>query len=485
MDPFAVLVARGLEPDGLVWLGSGTVIGRRLVLTARHVLQNDGTKLCVRVQPGAAPVPVTVLLPPDDDLDIALLRVDRDLGVPHASLAPRAPGLNEPWEATGYPRVRADSPSDESHSVKGTTLSASADARALQLDVDRGPEDYGGLSGAAVRVGHKVVAVVQSLPLGWSGGRLHATPVQRFSDAPWYLEALGHRSAQVQIRDELGALIDGLTTDFADHPQLYQALKAALGVEPHQPKDLAEIVVGTSAKELVFALNKAAAALHRLPQRPRADLRAVETVLQRVMPYVVDFRDTLVAARVEHSVGGNRFQIAWGTETIAEVIIAGIEGRECAFVAVDGGSGPRGVGFVAWPSTDFATLRRSRELMRDAVLQNFASQLGLDVVASTARSFGLSTSGGPADLAVRVEENLKDEAEGLWSRPRRYLLVIDAELGGPEAGALAWELVQDALAETLPSLRLVRLTACDPEDRRSEYAINIKIDHILKAKDRP
>jgi tetratricopeptide (TPR) repeat protein len=181
--------------DGNRLLGTGTIITKGRVLTARHVVfGKNGPKveLCIGDPSDSASAPATILWVGSESLDVAVL--DADVGVEQdlrASLSTRELTPGAVWEARGYLKVRAVESSKRLEVITGTTASYTTNDTFLSLDANVRPDEWGGLSGAAVGVKGHLVGVVRAIPTGWSGGRIEAIPVAAFLTDPSFREAVG------------------------------------------------------------------------------------------------------------------------------------------------------------------------------------------------------------------------------------------------------------------------------------------------------
>lgn len=494
-DPFAVQIC-GLVDGQLRILASGAVIAPRVVLTARHALKVSDAELQVRPNATANPVGVERReLPDDGDLDVALLVVKSELCGPTDTLArPHARRLSnaQDWVASGYLVAVNEQPSPAPHAVAGKTLPTSEDAVNCHLDVQRGPRSWAGLSGAAVRVGDEVVAVVRSVAEWREDGRINATPVGRFVEAWWFLNALGSGDARSELQNEAEAIIDEIRQRLAPCPTLREALKLALDLPSEHEALLARALVGGRADEVVTALNLADEQLDEL-RAPGGDREALWLILERVLPHAIDWQPSITQARQRalacRCVGQpepNQFELSCRTETVAEIVLAGVDGRHCAFVPLGDGESLSGVGFLAWPAASVAPIRQTRDSARDAIVQKLASELGVQqgawVVERLAEATKTSLSGAVDGIIGEIEARLAFASRSRRATPRRrHLLVIDDELGGPEAGLSAWQVVTAGVGHRLPSLRLVHLTGSAAQ-RGPETTIAAPIEALYKAR---
>ena len=242
--PFEQLVrVRALHRGGArKTFGSATVIARRLVLTAAHVVFDRGTGLpheSVEVVSGKTTYSARVVWPQRyvrregvvDGADIALLDIvdpswtDPGLATGWGRLTGRR-GMVE-CEALGYPRVAVDAEQERpalhifGHINPGTGHVGSNGLRdRVDVNVDSavptgrgaGPAaehtPWGGVSGSAVFAAGFIVAVVVIDTPGFDHGALSAVPVTHFVSDPAFTELLVSRGGFNQIQSvELSTVI--------------------------------------------------------------------------------------------------------------------------------------------------------------------------------------------------------------------------------------------------------------------------------------
>ncbi|MFD3622331.1 NACHT domain-containing protein [Streptomyces sp. NPDC058676] len=203
--------------------GSGYLLGTRLVLTAAHVVEEEGTAEVV-VPGGVGEVICDVAWwRKDDTCDAAVLLARADIVPPHVSAAfsPLTWGdlirldTQENCQATGYPLVQRDERGNlDSEQVEGRVKPGSAILRGRHvLDISGTPPDpvkngspWSGLSGAGLFLGSALIGVVATAPTGWQNGRLEAIPVRVIADDPGFREVLrthGGTDVAVEALDEL------------------------------------------------------------------------------------------------------------------------------------------------------------------------------------------------------------------------------------------------------------------------------------------
>ncbi|GAA4010240.1 trypsin-like peptidase domain-containing protein [Streptomyces plumbiresistens] len=191
------LIRSGGTGDGRLTVGSGYLIAPRLVLTARHVVEDRDTGtlwpvITVRVghhlDGETTRVDAELLWTHPDGLDVALLQANREIDLPGAvrwgcpsGTAPVSyEGLGYPWAAKGETRAPEH--------LRGVlpVLSGGRDRYVL----DQGPAPtprtdggnaWGGASGAAIFCGGHLVGVVTEEDHAYGARRLIALPVSSFA----------------------------------------------------------------------------------------------------------------------------------------------------------------------------------------------------------------------------------------------------------------------------------------------------------------
>lgn len=179
-------------------VGSGYLIAPRLVLTARHVIEDRDTRaewpeIQIRVgHPGAGPTVrrrATVLWRHPQDLDVALLLTHDAVEVPDSPVRWGRPVGKAPlpYEGLGFPLATAEEEREVEH-LRGVLPLLSSGSRACYvLDQEPAPEHradgrraWGGASGAAVFCEDHVVGVVIEDNQSYGNRRLRASPAHAF-----------------------------------------------------------------------------------------------------------------------------------------------------------------------------------------------------------------------------------------------------------------------------------------------------------------
>ncbi|WP_345675742.1 NACHT domain-containing protein [Yinghuangia aomiensis] len=187
-------------------LGSGYVVGGRAVLTARHVAaaaRDHGGEVDVRPLRGgsdAAPWRRARLVWSGDAYDAALLEADREaipVPLPEVGWGSIDGAVPVPCTAVGFPRRAAGPRGRETDQLVGHVVPL-AGHKSGELAVDvrgvgGGAGSWGGMSGAALFAGGRLVGVLAWRPPEYDGRRLFAEPVARlWTDA-------GFRAAAEQL----------------------------------------------------------------------------------------------------------------------------------------------------------------------------------------------------------------------------------------------------------------------------------------------
>ncbi|WP_055601612.1 trypsin-like serine protease [Streptomyces aureus] len=197
MDPRRLALIRSGTDDRPHRVGSGYLITPRLVLTARHVLEDRATGLpwpAFRVRIGhhgygeTTAASAELLWQHPDGRDVALLRIDRDVDLSGTVRWGRPVGTAPlSYRGLGYPlSAKGDTRDPENLRGELPPLSGAADRFVL----DQGPSPvpradeknaWGGASGAAIFCGDRLVGVVTQEVHSYGARRLIALPARTFA----------------------------------------------------------------------------------------------------------------------------------------------------------------------------------------------------------------------------------------------------------------------------------------------------------------
>jgi tetratricopeptide (TPR) repeat protein len=260
-----VMLVRAELPGGGVSVGSGTLLGERLVLTAAHVVfGDDGVPLsAIRVGPAGITVLSAgrVLWPdhyvPGGSRDAALLEIADSTWVPPQWLGPvrwgRLTGraANIACEAIGFPRVLRDPDGvrvEDQISARinpGTARSTGArydlhvtSSAPLMRPGDQYPSPWSGASGAGVFAGGLLVGVVVIDTPGFGHDRLTAVPAAHLLADPGFRARLTGARIDVGIVSvELGALVGSLHPRRPDRLSPASLLRAEAETVPFRGRE--------------------------------------------------------------------------------------------------------------------------------------------------------------------------------------------------------------------------------------------------------
>lgn len=330
-------------------LGSGYFVRPDRVLTAQHVLDGAAALAVLRVGELAKPLPAQCIWPrKPTELDLAVLKVGSVPGLPGVppELAwGRLPWTGR-WKAAGFPEA-GDlvgglhfGGDDYGHGL-GTTL--------LQLDVRTAPAEaakWGGASGSAVFAADRLIGVVVSQVLDFEGQKLLATPLYEAIGERDFLLALGVAEERLRRRDQV---IERVAELLGASPRAARALAAAriddsrlvsdwqVFLEPaFEPRAFAQHLCELATLEDLFdAFNRAFQAAVPEAGPRRARLSAEEAVLADALEGLLSAIAPLVRAAslviTLPSGQGGIVQLPVCTETLAEIALAGLEGRSFSF----------------------------------------------------------------------------------------------------------------------------------------------------------
>jgi tetratricopeptide (TPR) repeat protein len=174
--------------------GSGCAIGGSLILTAAHVLHDDGGGIAddILIRPlGSSVLSAAVLAWIDFDLDVALLRAqDSDWSpFPPIRWGTFATSLTrQHCVSVGFPDVQANTESRDVEQASGIVnplRMVKQDLLAMSVDdppvrVDRSKSPWAGMSGAAIWCDSLLIGVIIRDPSGFDSHRLIACPAAKF-----------------------------------------------------------------------------------------------------------------------------------------------------------------------------------------------------------------------------------------------------------------------------------------------------------------
>ncbi|MFF0009773.1 tetratricopeptide repeat protein [Streptomyces tibetensis] len=186
--------------------GTGYLLGSRLVLTARHVL--DGRATCDVQVPGGSTVPCTVVWRGTGHVDSALLLAETDV---HPQVAPVRWGRlvtarHQPCDVAGYPEAGRRAGGGLDLQQPRATLTPGTGALSHRYTVElasappadsagRAPSPWSGQSGAALFSGGLLTGVVVTDVSGWGLPRWEAVPVYALLADPEFTNLVTRHTA--------------------------------------------------------------------------------------------------------------------------------------------------------------------------------------------------------------------------------------------------------------------------------------------------
>ena len=464
-DPSRILprtvVVAGRVNDASVVMGSGTVVAQGRVLTALSVVCRDGTPvagLCVR---GAAAAfdDARVLWLGSGGVDVALLGVPDTLGDgsgPLDVIEARTVACGDAVGVDGYLGARWESPRDALRRVDAKVRGDGRDEAGLALLLEGElPDAWAGMSGAGVVLDGRLVGVVEHVveneerTIGW-------TPVGRFAGDRGFEEALVTDEVRRQLKSEIKAVSREIVTLLRDHETLCLALAKRMKVEPATPARIADVMLyhckaKALARDLGYVWRRDDLAEHR---------ERVRELLELVLRYATDVRHQLAGARAAMNGGLVRIDLHCFNATMAEAIMAGIDGRSMALrwegdelFGVAMVKRPARTHVPGWDKTGEGDASAVEEVVRDVLGE-----------VEKALPGGRSSTSGLARRYGAADAWLEEERDGPPGSVSSYYLLWE------EADDERWRVVTTAIHERLPSLVTVRLMGTESEAGRDDTA---------------
>ncbi|WP_295393004.1 hypothetical protein [uncultured Thiodictyon sp.] len=330
-------------------IGTGYPVGPDLILTARHLLDPQAPKRrdarypikvrwhSYRAHQQAGPdgwvaIPDTAVICPEcETLDAMLLRCLPPDGAPGwGILSEEAPTDQMQWSSEGFPD--AGDYQDERHpcSFGGSCFSKAPDADYFELVAaapPAGEDDWRGASGMPIFVGRRILGVARQVPMRFGSQRLHATPARRLLADRRFREALGFDERQARVAKARGELSGVL----APSPAALDALAKALGCEgslagladPGQRAErVAACLLDTDIRSAIESLRQAHRGAGPAAAEPLVKSACLVVPALFLQGVVLDTKGLLKLALVP---------LPAGTRTVAELIMAGVDGRPALF----------------------------------------------------------------------------------------------------------------------------------------------------------
>lgn len=203
------------------------------------------------------------------------------------------------------------------------------------------------------------------------------------------------------------------------------------------------------------------------------DQGVARNLLWQILPLAGDWRDVLAQARAAGA-DGRSLELRLRTETVAEIILAGVEARCCLWAPDD--LMPQGAAHVQLPAAAHAPLfdpkgARLAEAVEAVFIDLYEERKPGEPRAPGHELWGRVKKRFPRyrDFKIGVTGEMEHSAE---RKAPHYMLIIDDDLDPEQTRDRdqTWRVAQQAIGKALPHLRLVRLTGGEDE-LRAEYKI--------------
>lgn len=244
----------------------------------------------------------------------------------------------------------------------------------------------------------------------------------------------------------------------------------------HTIADLAQSIFDRPAHQVATCL----ADMYTAPDLAATDRDIVCKLLWDLLPLAMDWRDVLSLAKKNLDEGKSSIELPLRMETMAEVILAGVDGRACSLV--DAKPYPRGSAHIPMPSVMHAPFFNVEQHAVSTLIKDL-----VDEKMPSARAFR-DYRGIPTQTEDEIEEAraLVNELLADFARkdnPQRmphYLLFVDHLLRKDASVDLdrLWVDLCRACAAKLPHLRLFRLQG-GPKEFGKEIKVVLQIQKTL------
>lgn len=466
-SPQLVVKVRSVRTNGTQALGTGTIIAPGKVLTARHVVYTEkGLREGLTVERDAWSAKVTDVWDGNRLRDVALLTFDQAQSATPDSmlLDPRDIRAQEEWTASAWAEVLPEAPQRSEGPQMGKTFEWSAASALpwLELSTEANPESWKGLSGAAVRVNDRIVAVFAGAPESDDNKRLSATPVALFWRDEGFQRALtGERVERVERDPHVTEVIQWITEKLGGGTDIVLALCAAYTrVTRRNPVDatlVEDLVERLKASETAWILNYAH---HDLWEQQRPSAAAVVwEIVCRTMPFLADWRGLVTEGTQVFLSGRNAMDLPTRSETLASIITAGIDNAACRFAVREKGGHPVGVALLRVPVAASLVIDPKGTRTAADIAANLVAKLPGAVARRVAKAVSAPVRGDDRQAVSLAEAELRVKLREPGDKATRFYVVFAEEEFGPAMKRDGvWQITGAAIARGLPSLRLVRLT---------------------------
>jgi len=256
------------------------------------------------------------------------------------------------------------------------------------------------------------------------------------------------------VRAEAEALAGWVASELDGRPALRSALAARMRLASTEARELAHVMVHETGSA---ALARDLSYVWRQSTLPPAERTLAGELLESVIRYATDLRQWIGDTRGRLNERGATFELRCRNETMAEVHMAGVDGRSLRFQPGD--AELIGVAMVRRPAGAYGQLLDASGSRAAELVEDIVSEFDEKLPGSRARYRF-------EDRCEAIDTRLDMERDGpLGDRCSHYLVWVDDDAGDADA---RWREVSTAIAARLPALILVRLTGGIAELRRDE-----------------
>ena len=339
--------------DGKGKVSTGYPIAKDRILTARHGLYDENDNLAGKIEVRwyyqrekeghnwqVAKIVDCAL---DKALDVELLKCTFPEHInPDIRFAFANPGKAFDWESEGFAAAGKRDDRRKPTPVAGETYHAADGAEWLQL-IENGkvevPELWRGISGAPVfrKSSNELMGVVIECPDNFDAIRLYATPLWKLADNIQFRNEIAKaRELDLpQIRRDLNAI-------FNDSPKLLETLVTEFGCPENA---LIDRLIAIPANELLKQCEQVILKLKR--NKEKDAISKGKALVNYLLPIVFD-PHTIDLICIQSRSGICRVDV--GSETVAEIVMAGRDGKAAEYLPTEKGKAPVGVYLLDSPA---------------------------------------------------------------------------------------------------------------------------------------
>jgi hypothetical protein len=338
-------------------IGTGYPVGRDIILTARHVIEqphrDDRYPIVVRWYdyPDAGPSngwfelkPEDVIWPGKDNIDAVLLRCPcpPEAGPYYGILTAEPPPQDAGWSSAGFPAAAKRDGKREPASFRGHMHSMGSKWHRFEVDVDVSPseeEDWRGASGMPIFSHGKIYGLAKEIPRKFKGQKLHAVPACKLLEDDDFKKLIGYADQRVR-RTDFERWLTAILRESTAAIEFLRKPGNLLHDANLRPDDLAasaaNALLDCDIQKVIAGLSRAhEKLLDELRFSASEDLMAAAGVLQKAILVIVPcLFDHGVASGVRNHILNPDvalLEIPCVLPTLAEIVMAAAEDRPSEF----------------------------------------------------------------------------------------------------------------------------------------------------------